>query len=284
VTATEREDDVAAALRLATEAVGRREGALLVAPVLDTDRRGLVTHPSTAVPPEALRRLRRMVRARRRGVPFAYVVGGAGFWDMELEVGPGVLVPRPESEHLVECVRDDIATGASACTVADIGTGSGAIAIAIARAVPTVDVVATDRSLRALVVAARNAGRWAPAVRLLPAGDLLRPLVRAGIRADVVVMNPPYVRTRDLARLAREVRREPQRALDGGPDGLAVVRRLLAAIGRGEAVRAGARVWLEVGAGQAEAVEVLVRALGGPTRVVRDLAGIDRVVGGSWQP
>ena len=282
--ATERPRDLLAALRLATEAVGRRDATLLLAHVLGTDRRGLLTGDPAPLRAAAIRRLRRLVRERRRGVPLDYVVRQAAFWDMELAVGLGVLVPRPETEHLVECVRDEVAGGSGARTVADIGTGSGAVAIALARALPAVDVVATDRSSRALAMAAANAARWAPRLRILAPGDLLRPLARAGIVADVVVMNPPYVRTRDLARLAREVRREPRAALDGGPDGLSVVRRLVAAVARGEAVRPGTRIWLEVGAGQAAAVAALVGGLGGPTRVVRDLAGIERVVGGSWQP
>lgn len=272
------------ALRLAADGVGRREGALLVAHVLGIDRRVLLTGAVDAVPPVAMRRLRRLVRQRRRGLPLAYVIGRAGFWDMELAVGPAVLVPRPETEHLVECVRDEILDGLPTGTVADLGTGSGAVAIAIARVVPRVGVVASDSSATALAVARRNVERWAPRVRLFGPGDLLRPLAQAGVRADVVVMNPPYVRRRDLPRLAREVRCEPRQALDGGADGLAVVRRLVAAIGRGEAVRPGARVWLEVGAGQARAAAAIVARLGGPVRIVKDLAGVERVVGGRFQP
>lgn len=282
--ATDGGRPLAEALRLAADGVGRREGALIVAHVLGTDRRALLTGAVDAVPAAAMRRLRRLVRQRRRGLPLGYVIGRAGFWDMDLVVGPAVLVPRWETEHLVECVRDEILGGAPTGTVADLGTGSGAVAIAIARAVPGVEVVGSDSSAVALDVARHNVERWAPRVRLCGPGDLLRPLAQAGIRADVVVMNPPYVRRRDLPRLPREVRREPRRALDGGADGLAVVRRLVAAIGRGEAVRPGARVWLEVGAGQARAAAAVVARLGGPVRIVKDLAGVERVVGGRWQP
>lgn len=271
--------ELAAALAYASAAVGRREGNLLVAHVLETDRAGLLRRRE-AVPEAAMRRLRRMVRLRRRGLPLAYVVGSAAFWDMTLAVGPGVLVPRPESEHLVEAVRDSERTAPGRPVIADIGTGSGAIAIAIARELALSEVVASDRSRLAVAVARKNVERWAPSVRVLDAGDLLEPLVAYGVVADVVVMNPPYVRTRDLGRVAREVRAEPRSALDGGVDGLAVVRRLVAALARGEGVRPGARVWLEVGRGQAPAVRGLLERLGGPTRVVRDLAGIERVVGG----
>ena len=272
------------ALRLAAVAVGRREAALLLAHVLGTDRRGLIAGAPERVPAEAARRLRRLVRQRRRGQPLAYLTGRAGFWDMELAVGPGVLVPRPETELLVECARDEAAAGAAVGTVVDVGTGSGALAIAIARALAGVEVYASDRSAAALAIARRNVERWAPGVRLLPPGDLLEPAVRAGVRADVVVMNPPYVRRRELARLPREVQCEPRQALDGGSDGLALVRRLVRALGRGDGVRPGARVWIEVGAGQAEPAARILRSLGGPVRVRRDLAGIERAVGVRLRP
>jgi len=277
--------DLADGLRDGAAAVGPREGAILLAHALGVDRHALFA-ADRAVPlePAAARRFRRLLRARRGGAPIAYLTGTAAFWDMSLAVEPGVLVPRPETERIVEEVRDAFAGASGTPLIADVGTGTGAIAIAIARALPHARVVATDRSAHALRLAARNAADWAPGVRLLPPGDLLAPVARAGVVADAVVMNPPYVATRDWRRLPRDVRREPRSALDGGPDGLGVVRRLVAAIARGEGVRPGTRVWIEVGAGQARAARALLARLGGPTEVALDLAGIERVVAGQWQP
>jgi release factor glutamine methyltransferase len=275
--------DVAAALRLGARTVGARDGALLLAHALGVERAAVhLWPPATLVPAPAARRYLRLLRERRRGLSVAYITGRAAFWDVDLAVGPAVLVPRPETECLVEAVVDAVRRDGAAAIV-DVGTGSGAVAIALKRALPQVAVYATDRSPTALAVARRNVERWAPGVRLLPAGDLLEPLVRAGAQVDVVVMNPPYVRSRDLARLPREVQREPRSALDGGVDGLAVVRRLIGAVGRGQAVVPGARLWLEVGAGQAAAARALLARLGGSTGSVRDLAGIERVVYGAWR-
>lgn len=275
--------DLGAALRTGAQAVGARDGSLLLAHALGVRREELYLRDHQSVlPPEVVRRFLRLVRLRRRGRPLAYLMGSAPFWDMDLAVAPGVLVPRPETEHLVEAVIAAVPATKAHPTIVDVGTGSGAIAIALARTLAGATVFGSDRSASALRVAAGNVRRWAPSVLLLGPGDLLEPLVRHGAKADIVVMNPPYVRTRDMAHLPRDVQHEPRHALDGGRDGLRVVRRLIACVRRGEAVRPGCQVWLEVGAGQAPAVEALVATLGGPTAVLADLAGIDRVVGGRW--
>jgi release factor glutamine methyltransferase len=205
---------------------------------------------------------------------------------MDLEVGPGVLIPRPETEVLVEAVVDRLRQANWPCpVVVDLGTGSGNVALAIAREVPWAQVWATDLSPRAVWVARRNAQRWAPQVKVLPPGDLAQPLRRRSIRAHVAVMNPPYIPTRHLSRLAREVRREPRLALDGGPDGLSVVRRLVASVAAGEVLVPGGELWMEIGFDQAQRVEeILTTQLGGPVIWHRDLAGILRVVGVRWQP
>ncbi|MCL6594989.1 MAG: peptide chain release factor N(5)-glutamine methyltransferase [Firmicutes bacterium] len=277
--------DVGRALAWGREALGAREAGLLLAHVLGIERGALYAlDRRTAVGPERLRRYRRLARARRRGWPLAYLTGRAAFWDMDLAVAPGVLVPRPETEILVEAVAAALRERGGEGAVVDVGTGSGAVAIALARELPRASVYATDLSSAAVRLARANARAWAPQVRVLPPGDLLAPLVRAKAVVDAVVMNPPYVRTRDLARLPRDVVREPRLALDGGPDGLGVVRRLVAAVARGEGVRPGAGVWIEVGAGEAGAARALLAALGGPTGTIRDLAGVERVVYGSWRP
>ena len=179
-----------------------------------------------------------------------------------------MLIPRPETEHVVEAA---LALPAGA-RVVDVGTGSGAIALALKHERPDLTVVATDTSADALAVAAANAARLGLDVELI-AGDLLAPV---GGPIDAVVSNPPYVADADRLTLAPEItRHEPAAALFAGADGLAVVRRLVAEIAAAGAMFAA----LEVGAGQAGAVAALFAAAGFPeTEHVRDLAGVERVV------
>lgn len=193
---------------------------------------------------------------RRRAVdhePVAYIVGRRGFRHIELAVDPRVLIPRPETEHVVEAVVELAPEGAS---VVDVGTGSGAIALAVKDERPDLVVTGSDISEDALAVARANGGgvEWVRA-DLVPPGDW-----------DVVVSNPPYVR--DDEPLPADVLHEPALALRAGPDGLAVFRRL-AAVGAPLTI-------LEVGAGQAPAVAALFGEA--RTEIRRDLAGIERVV------
>jgi release factor glutamine methyltransferase len=201
--------------------------------------------------------------------PVAYILGSKGFRHIDLRVDPRVLVPRPESELLVE-IGLELATGAR---VVDVGTGSGAIALALKHERPDLDVVATDVSADALAVARANAAALGLAVELRE-GDLL-----AGVeRCDAVLSNPPYVAEGDRASLAAEiVHHEPAGALFAGADGLDVIRRLVpAAAGAGALLLA-----IEVGIGQAPAVMRMLAAQGYAHVQARpDLAGIERVVVG----
>jgi release factor glutamine methyltransferase len=200
----------------------------------------------------------------------AYILGRRGFRHIELAVDPRVLVPRPETELLVE-VGLELPAGAK---VVDVGTGSGAVALALKHERPDLDVLGTDASADAVAVARANAERLALEVELVH-GDLL-----AGVDGvDAVLSNPPYVAERERAALAPEiVRHEPPGALFAGADGLDVIRRLVPA-----AATSGARLLaIEVGAGQAAAVAELMRGAGYErVRARRDLAGVERVVVGS---
>jgi release factor glutamine methyltransferase len=207
---------------------------------------------------------------RRRSVrrePVAYITGVKGFRHIDLCVDRRVLIPRPETETLVEAALD-LPRGAR---VVDVGTGSGAVALALKDERPDLDVVATDTSADALAVARANAARLGLDVTFVE-GDLLD---GAGA-VDAVVSNPPYVE--DGAPLAPEIaRHEPPGALYAGAEGLTVIRRLVAAAGASPA----RFVALEVGMGQAGAVAEVLRAAGfDPIEVRRDLAGIERVVAG----
>jgi release factor glutamine methyltransferase len=246
----------------------RLDAELLLAAAMEVDRATIVADPGRGLEPEAARRFQDYAARRREREPVAYILGRKGFRSIELAVDPRVLIPRPETELLVEALLD-LAHGARVC---DVGTGSGAIALALATERPDLELVATDASAEALAVARANAARLGLAVEFRH-GDLL-----AGVtgRIDAVACNPPYVE--DGAVLAPEiVRHEPALALRAGPGGLDVISRLLPAAGATTAHT----VALEIGAGQAAAVAELVRAAGFPAvETLRDLAGIERVVVG----
>jgi release factor glutamine methyltransferase len=251
----------------------RLDAEVLLAHVLGVERGRLLTDRDLTVQGEAVRAFQNAVR--RRSVerePVAYIVGSRGFRRIDLEVDPRVLVPRPETELLVE-IGLTLSRGAS---VLDVGTGSGAVALALKDERPDLEITGSDVSAEALDLARSNGLRLGlTGVRWLRA-DLL-----AGVQDefDAVISNPPYVAESERVRLAPEIlRHEPPDALFAGPDGLAVIRALLAQL----ADRARARlVAIEVGAGQAEAVVGLMRAAGfAAVRAERDLADIERVVVG----
>lgn len=271
----------AAAARLARAGVesARLDAELLMAEAASLSREALIAG-AASLDAAALARFERMVERRAAREPLAYIVGHREFFSLEFEVCPGVLVPRPETETLVECALEYLA-GRPGATVLDLGTGSGAIAAALAKSAPGARIVATDISKVALEVAARNARRHGCAGDiLLLEGDCFAPLAAAwdGTPFDLVVSNPPYIGAAEFAKLAPEVREfEPREALAGGGDGLEFYRGIAA--GLSPWLRRGGAVMLEVGAGQAQAVESILRAAGlTPAGMARDLAGVDRVV------
>jgi release factor glutamine methyltransferase len=264
-------DSAVIALTAAGCETPRLDAELLLAAAMGVDRAVIVSDPGRGLDPDAARRFMDFAARRRQREPVAYILGSKGFRSIELAVDARVLIPRPETEHLVEAALD-LPQGARVC---DVGTGSGAIALALKSERPDLDVVATDTSSEALEVARANASALGLDVAFF-AGDLLEAVPGP---LDAVVSNPPYVE--DGAQLAPEiVRYEPALALRAGPDGLDVIRRLLPA-----AAAAHARVVaLEIGAGQVDAVRALMGESGfDSVSVVRDLAGIERVVVGRRQ-
>jgi release factor glutamine methyltransferase len=260
-------DSAVVALTAAGVDTPRLDAEVLLAHVLGVDRAALVIDRDRAVQGAAVRAFQGAVRRRAFDrEPVAYITGVKGFRHIELQVDPRVLIPRPETETLVEAAVEILPQGAR---VVDVGAGSGAIALALKDERPDLDVTGTDVSADALEVARANAARLGLAVAFAQA-DLL-----AGVgEFDAVVSNPPYVE--DGAELAPEiVRHEPSLALRAGPDGLHVLRALVPA-----AAAMGAEVLaVEMGAGQAAEVEELARAAGFAHSERRaDLAGIDRVV------
>ena len=265
----------AAVARLAAAGVPepRADAEILLAYALDTTRAGVVARARDALAPGVDAAFAALVARRAVREPVQYVVGEREFWSLPFAVDRRVLVPRPETELVVETA---LRVAPHARRVLDVGTGSGAIAAALARELPAARVWASDVDPDALAVARANLARHAPAVALVR-GDLLAPFRDAAL--DLVVSNPPYVGEDELTALMPEVRdHEPRVALVAGRDGLAAIATLV-----GEAPRVlapGGRLVVEMGQGQAEAVRRLVERtrLYEQVEVVRDHAGIERVL------
>jgi release factor glutamine methyltransferase len=273
-----RAADAIAALRerlVVTSPSAALDAELLVARVLGLSRAALAADPQRALAPGELTTLESLARRRLAGEPVAYLTGRREFWSLELEVTPDVLVPRPETELLVERTLAAIA-GLTRPAVLDLGTGSGAVALAVASARADAVVTATDVSRAALAVAERNAARLGLGNLRFLAGDWYAPLGAA--RFDAIASNPPYVAEGDPALEA--LRHEPRIALTAGGDGRAA----LAAIVAGAAAHLvpGGRLLLEHGTGQGAPVRgLLVDAGFGDVATWRDLAGHERVTEGA---
>ncbi|MGI8800647.1 MAG: peptide chain release factor N(5)-glutamine methyltransferase [Solirubrobacteraceae bacterium] len=273
VSARDALDGAVTAIAAAGSPSARLDAELLLAAALGVERERLYTDRDLAVGGAAVRTFQSFVR--RRSIlrePVAYIVGRRGFRHLELIVDPAVLIPRPETELLVEVAVEVAPAGGR---VLDVCTGSGAVALALADERPDLVVVGSDISGPALAVARTNGARLHLDVDWREA-DLI---AAVPVPFDLIVANPPYVETAVLAGLEPEVsRHEPRLALDGGADGLALIRRLIE-----EAADSGAPLLaLEIGAGQAPAVSALLSAagFGGLERRV-DLAGIERVLVGA---
>ncbi len=272
------------------------------------DRAAFFARIDEAVRPEVAAAYDKLIARRLSHEPAAYITGHREFFGIEFGVTPAALIPRPETELLVEATlahlgaaRPSTGSGRAASArgepveprVVDVGAGCGAIAVAVAANHPTVRVVATDVSASALELASENARRFGLEGRIdLVRTDLLAAMRPSTLRLrsgqagsgraafDVVVANPPYVRTADWDGLAPEIREhEPRLALDGGPDGLTLVRRLLAQAA--PFVAAGAALYVEIGDDEGEAAQAAARAAmpaNARIEVRPDLAGRDRVL------
>lgn len=259
------------------------DAEMLIAFALSTSRIEVIVHPERQLTEIEREKIRFLISERARRFPMAYLTGVREFWSFELDVTPAVLIPRQETEILVESVIKHFEGKTAA--IADIGAGSGAICIALAKELPEAGVYATEVSREAMEVAQRNVDKHQLGDRVsLLYGDLLHPLEEAGLkgRLNAVVSNPPYIPSGEIDGLQPEVRFEPRGALDGGPDGLDVIRRLLRE--SPEYLVPGGMFFTEIGFDQGEAVkELAVRAGFRDVSVVKDLAGLDRVVCGKMQ-
>jgi len=262
----------------------RLDAEVLLGAVLGKDRMYLYVHFDEPLEPAELARYRSHVRERAGHVPLAYVLGRREFMGLDFRVTRDTLIPRPDTELLVQCAVDFLraraAEGGDEHSVADIGTGTGAIALSVLHYTEGTRVDAVDISPAAAEVARENAERLGLAERIeVHVGDLTAPL--AGHSYDVILSNPPYIPTADIATLMPEVRSyEPHLALDGGTDGLNIYRRLMA--DAPALLKEGGAIAVEVGIDEAAAVAAL--AMAHPrivrTEILKDLAGIERVVVG----
>jgi len=233
----------------------RQDAETLLLHLLSRNRAWLLANAETSLPPEAQDSFHSLIERRVSGEPLQYITGTTEFYGLPFHVKRGVLIPRPETEHLVEEVIR-LAAQFPSPHIADIGTGSGAIAVALAHSLPNAQITATDLSPQALNIARRNAEHNAVRVAFLH-GDLLAPL--AGRRFDIIASNPPYIPLSDRASLSVEVREhEPSTALFAGDDGLSIYRRLVPdAIPR---LNHGGYLVMEIGYGQRPAIEGLLAA------------------------
>ena len=235
----------------------------------------LIAHEFETLPAHAASTFRASIERRRAGEPIQYITGEAEFYGLSFKVNREVLIPRPDTEHLVEKVIE-LARGFKQQRIVDVGTGSGAIAVALASHLPAARIDATDQSAAALNVARANAARNGVAERVrFIEGDLLAPVARE--RFDLIVSNPPYVAESDRDSLSVEVRDfEPAQALFAGADGLAIYRRLIPAAF--DALFHDRFLALEIGFGQEAAIRDLLAGAGFTgIEFTKDLQGISRV-------
>ena len=263
---------------LAQASCARLDAEALLAHVLCLPRSALIAHSEQTVAPEVLRRYRALLARRMNGEPLAYLVGEREFWSLPLAVTPMVLIPRPETELLVERALALLPDVAGGTRVADLGTGSGAIALALARARPRWQLLASDVSASALQVARANARSLGLDQIEFVAGDWFAPLAKR--RFHAIVSNPPYVADGDPALHA--LRYEPALALSPGASGLEALQHLIA--GAAPHLEPGAWLLLEHGAQQGRDVAATLVAAGyARVRCHRDLAGHERVTEAQWQ-
>lgn len=260
------------------------DARLLMGAVLALDLTGLVRSAARCLTQQEGDRLEDFARRRLKGEPVARILGEREFWSFNLQLSPETLVPRPDTETVVELALEMLGStsNSSALRIVDIGTGSGAILLALLSERPQAFGVGTDISEGALRTARRNAAE----LGLLPRAAFVACNYATALngRFDLIVSNPPYIRSADIAGLATEVRvHEPQRALDGGADGLSAYRALIPQAA-GLLDMGGALV-LEVGYGRSDEVEALMTAAGLTLKESRaDLAGVPRAVGGRKRP
>jgi release factor glutamine methyltransferase len=255
---------------------------LLLMHALNRDRASLYTHPEDEISPVTLDKFRAQVTQRSGGTPTQYLTGKQEFWGLDFEVTPAVLIPRPETEHVIEVTLDRLGPERknAKLQIADIGTGSGCIAVALASELPQAEIIATDISREALEIAQRNATRHNTAKRIqFIASNLFDAMREESSGFDAIVSNPPYIPLGEAPRLQREVRaHEPAIALFAGEDGLAIYAPLIREAPK--FLQSRGLLVLELGYNSLPGVKQILEQSSAwtDTRVTNDLAGIPRVI------
>lgn len=265
--------EATAALRAAGIKSPRTEARLLLEAASGLPRHRLVGDPRAEIPPAAARTFQALVARRAAREPMAYILGHAEFWSLPFEVGPGVLVPRPDTETLIEAALAAFPDRHRPLRLLDIGTGSGCLALTLLHLYPNARAVGTDTSGTALACALRNAQR----LGLDPRLELVETAWAQGVESpfDLVVSNPPYIPSAEIAGLQPEVSRfEPCQALDGGADGLDAYRAILPELPR--LLAPGGLALVEIGQGQETGLAPIAAASGLHASRHWDLAGIVR--------
>jgi release factor glutamine methyltransferase len=264
----------------------RLDAEVLLRHVLRTEAAGFYTMQGQSLNRGDEQRFGELLSRRARREPVAYLTGQKEFWSFDFIVTPDVLVPRPETELLVEVGLEAARQHEGGLDILDVGTGSGVIAVCLAKELREARVTALDASAAALDVARRNAERHRVAAQIrLIEGDLFMPLRKTGKKFHLVVSNPPYIPSVEVAELPLEISRwEPARALDGGIDGLDFYRRIIAHAS--DYLVDGGLIALEIGADMADAVGRIFNSAAryGPVSVYRDYAGKDRVIAARTRP
>ncbi len=282
VTFIEAINNASAKLAAAGVSTDRLDAEVLLRHAINRDRAWLLAHMKEDLADDDRRTFEQAVERRGRREPLQYITGRQEFWGIEFVVTPDVLIPRPETELIVESALRSVKDRNKLLRIIDLCTGSGCIAVSLAKEVPQARIMATDTSSQAIAVARGNARRQGVADRIrFFEGDLFGPLEELDIngQVDIIVTNPPYVSSGDFSTLQPEVRDyEPKTALLAGPDGIQVQRRIITEAFR-FLIKHGLLI-MEMGIGQADPVAHLIRQCKdyGSPEILKDLAGIDRVI------
>lgn len=269
---------LAAAARVLPGVEGRHEAELLLLHVLGRERGWLFAHATDLLDPATAEAFAALLQRRIAGEPVAYLLGRRGFWTLDLAVSPATLIPRPETERLVELALERLPEGVP-LRIADLGTGSGAIALALASERPLAQIVATDMSADAIAVAAGNARQHGLANVAFRQGSWHAPL--ADERFDLIASNPPYIANDDPHLAQGDLRFEPATALASGHDGLDDIRLIIA--GAPAHLQPGGWLLMEHGWDQGEAIRALLEGAGFvEVETALDLEQRDRVSLGRW--
>lgn len=277
-----RSDDFLAARGIASS---RLDAEVLMADLLDMDRIKLYVQFDYPLKSSEIDEYRSRIKKRAKRIPVAYIIGKKEFMSLEFEIDKGVLIPRPDTENLVEKVIKDVRESElTEAQIVDVGTGSGAIAVSLAYYLEDAKVVGVDISPKALKIARANVDKHQLTERMsILKSDLLTEFIKREIKnLDIIVSNPPYISEKEMQKLQPEVKKEPELALKAGADGLDYYRKLIPQAE--EVLKTGGKLFLEIGYQQAEAVKKLFSKNWAEIEVAKDYAKNDRIVTATFKP